>query len=180
VFKEDSDTGVRTKLLPEHVLAICPWLWAFKQTWPRGCDLKLGSLHILTLEMLKQEFEESDRNTSILFLLEDTDGGISSVHQVPCAPSVSRVSPFGETVAERIASEILITGHGVTNHLQQGTLRIPHIVVCVEVLRSLGEYFIYTAPGIGASPNTIPLILESAGDFVPRRFRNFASAGAPA
>lgn len=188
MFKEDQYGGVLGKTLTaQRILAICPWLWAFEQIWTEGIACETGSRHTLTEKMLCQALDRNDGHVDIMFYMEN--GGIRTVHRVPhderfTPHTIGRMEPNpnadGKTIAERIVAEMLLPPDILMDRLEREVLYIPHIVIRTPgpVDRS-SHYYIYSAEGPG-TPNTVPIIIKCAGNFIPKRFRKATYVAAPA
>jgi hypothetical protein len=185
MFREDRYKGsLKSILIAEHILGMCPWLWAFEHIWAEGICSQAGSFHTLTLEVLNQKLDKNDGHVDIFFYMEKD--GIRSVHRVPQDEILNKdfkmvhnPSADGETIAERVFSAMHLPRERVTEKLLCGKIYIPHLVIRTPGPVDRSEhYYIYTAPG-NIAPNTIPLILEAAGEFVPKHSRKSATVATP-
>jgi hypothetical protein len=159
MFRQARPNALQDLISTEQILAICPWLWAWEQIWAKGFCSHSGSVHVLTVEVLQQEFDRFDEGETGIFLFGERQG-VMWTRQAPRDGPMAQ----GKTVAERVVTALWPNVRDET--ILQLVIRTPG-----EVDRT-DEYYIYQAAeslhlGLPAHSNLLSTILEAANGFKP-------------
>lgn len=178
-------------LAAEKILERCGFLWAFRKIWAEGISCEVGSLHTCEPSVLTQTLTKTDDSIYEIFFCV-THNRIRQAKHVPKLENhycndedefqcSSRPNPEsdGETIAERIIATLSMPMDEIRECSLDGSLTIRQIVISSPgPIDRTEHYYIYERDGRTGLPNLVPLLLDCAPSFVPKRFvrQNHASA----